>query len=735
MSDSGPTGLPPAARPPHLAEALAASRADSLKVTDINGILRQNVKARHVTGEVVAENRDGTVRIATPDGDITVQKPAARPDLIVGARVEVDVPAGRPPQRVQVREAATQQQNQVTQSTQTPSTQTPRPDDSPPRSEGPPSRTAPDNPVITAPPRPPVDIPEQPPVATPQIRPAPVTPEQIVRLLPLPPGEAARIIVPPTDISDIVLPAINTAQIIAANAVSDMTQALTDALIPLPAPAVTDTAQVPLLAVPVTAAVLPAVPSLQGAAATAPAPSVITTLLQTAPALAATITPQASAEKPARIPASTTTPALQFGAPPAPENFSTPTSPAAQNNLTPLDTLLQFTRAPASTQLTLQALPLNAARAAALAISPPVLTASFTGTPLAAQTQPVPTQQIPKLDAQLTSITPPPVFFKSPEGVQTDMNAANVPLQSITAPQITVPDGNPMELHGTVRGLTAQNFPVLSLNLPMLAAVQDFILQFPAQNLPAHAQIGIMPQPGTIPAAALLPQALPIGDFLATTAWPALDEAFQALQHAAPQAAQAMAQTALGNPAAPARLPAIAMMFIAAVQGGDLQNWLGEKTIDALRRIGKGDVLNRLGRDVDALSRLNPRDGGTQDWRTLPLPMLWDNHAHKVMLHYRHDREKNKDGELEKKGTRFIVDLSPARMGRVQLDGLHRPAPDAQAASRLDLIVRTREQISPAMQQLMRRLYTRALDQSALAGELSFHNKPGQWVDVKATQA
>jgi hypothetical protein len=336
----------------------------------------------------------------------------------------------------------------------------------------------------------------------------------------------------------------------------------------------------------------------------------------------------------------------------------------------------------------------------------------------------------PKMDAQIIAIVPPAVKFVAPVPSSGTPGPPPGAALATPAPLAAALDGVAGALTATVRGITPQNMPVLSVSFPALGAVQDFVMQFPADNMPPGAAVTVLPRPGAPAphAAALLPAITPLPDLFAPGLWPALDEAFQALRHAAPQAAQVMAHSVLPNAAAPARLPAVAMMFVAAVQGGDLQNWLGERTIDTLRRIGKADVIGRLSRDGAALARMNAAEPGAQDWRSLPVPMLWDNHVHKIFLHYRHDRERGENGDDKKNGTRFVLDLRPARMGDVQLDGLHRAGTDK---GRLDLIVRTRENISPPMQQAMRRLYTHALEQAALSGELSFQHRADGWVRVK----
>ena len=676
MSDSGFTGPPPVTPP--AASDLRPARGDVLKIVDTAGMIRTNARAQRLAGEIVAENKDGTLRIATPQGDITVPRPAARPDMIVGAKIEMDVPPGNPPRQITVREV-------------TPPPQQPARNDAPA-----PDTPLPAPPIVTAPPRPPVNIPEQPAPPPPQAAPAPLTPEQIIRLLPLPPGQAAQIIVPPIDIIDTILPALPPAIIVAADIIAQTApQELADELL--------------------------------RAVLTTPAPQTATQQIVNV------IVPQLP-------PSAYVTPAsLPGGLPPAVQTTAQQLVSLLQNlnvpaATTPASPLMIFmppvASAPQGTAFSLLPAKLPPAMAAFAALAPENLIQT---SPAATTSTPISAAIMPKMDAQIVSISTPAVTMGAPAVPPSNGNPFMPSLtQNFTAPP-AVPAGM---VAAQVRGVTAQNFPVLSVSFPAIGAMQDFVMQFPAAAMEPGAPVTIMPQPGTPApaamnaAAAVLPFT-PLPELMTPGLWPALDDAFQSLQAAAPQAAHIMAQTAVANPAAAPKMPAVIMMFVAAMQGGDLQNWLGEKTIDTLRRIGKAEVISRISRDGAAIARLTAAETGpAQEWRSMPVPMMWDNHIHKIMLHYRPDRDASKDGAEKKKGTRFVLDIAPPRMGNVQLDGLHRPG---ESNGRLDLIVRTTENLSPPMQQAMRRLYVHALEQAQLSGELSFQNKSGNWLNI-ATQ-
>ncbi len=188
-----------------------------------------------------------------------------------------------------------------------------------------------------------------------------------------------------------------------------------------------------------------------------------------------------------------------------------------------------------------------------------------------------------------------------------------------------------------------------------------------------------------------------------------MDDLFQAFYQATPQAAQILART-IPSPANPQNFGASLILFAAAIKSGNLEEWLGQKKLDMVQKIGKADVVSRLSSETAPLTR--NADTPATEWKSFPVPILWQNEISKVMFHVRRepDEDQNNNPEL---GTRFLLDLSLTRMGNVQLDGLLR-------GSRLNLIVRTEMPISYSMQEAMKRAYADALDGSAIYGELGF---------------
>jgi hypothetical protein len=282
----------------------------------------------------------------------------------------------------------------------------------------------------------------------------------------------------------------------------------------------------------------------------------------------------------------------------------------------------------------------------------------------------------------------------------------------------------PGQITATVIGFTKQGLPVLSVPLAGGAPSQEFVLQFPAAGLETGVKIALSPQ---ITGAFIqdgAPEGLtPLSLDPAMSEWPALQSLNAALGQMSPQAAQILAQI-LPNPATPGQLPAAAILFLSVIQGGNLSLWMGDKTIDLLRRSGKTDLLSRLAGDMDTAKNASSQNV-TQDWKAIPLPLYYEGQIDKTMLWFRQDDSRDKDDDKKNKQTRFIMDLNLNRMGAVQLDGLAKQ-------QRIDLIVRTTRPVSDSMRLYMRQRYLHALDRAEYSGELSFQNRADQFVKIDA---
>ncbi len=680
MSESGFSGLPPGPRTGDRAYPQSMFELKA-KIIELRGELKAAKVRQRMEGEIVRHNRDGTTSIKTDKGEIRVEL-RGRDRLPPGTKVEIDLPPGNPagslPKQAIVRPApeqapadkaaekpatppSTQQQTAPAAETRPAPAQNPRLD----------IRTAED---LTR------HLDSLPPEQRAQI---PLREGDLIRLLPLSVEQAKEIVQPQATLLRTLLtplpelPQINApkeafAQISKALTLPRSEHALLSENLPRPLPVLTQATAAPLP--------LERLETLPLAART-PVQQLLQYVLHAN---------QPDAAKPFTINAPPLT-ILPQTASFFTDNENSLSLPTPKGITQPLGTMGQgtlFTAPDPAGNFSLQtAIPKN----------------SFFDVSI----QNIGTASIRLTSVDKTGTTPV---------INATINAA-------------LPQGPAGSMIGEVTGMTAQQLPVLSFYGFGQETPQNFVMQFPATNLPPGTQVQIMPQAGKAPTiqGGTLPAALapfvPF-EFFSGFGWPALEELTQTLQQAAPQAAQVLASTT-PNPAAPARMPMAALFFLAAVRSGDISGWLGDKTVETLRRVGKGDLINRLERDAAGLQRTSTQPSG--EWRATALPMMWDGQAHKIMLYYRHDEREDTDKEQDKRrGTRFIFDINLNRLGDLQLDGLHRAQEGTKA--RLDLIVRTNGPLSAPMQKHMRGLYIKAMEQTNMVGELSFQNKPEQFI-------
>lgn len=322
---------------------------------------------------------------------------------------------------------------------------------------------------------------------------------------------------------------------------------------------------------------------------------------------------------------------------------------------------------------------------------------------------PLPVLTLPEVEGQNIKGLPLPVAEEGP-----------VPASSLLS------ETQAGSLQAVITGQAADKLPTMSVFFARTEGGQTFMFHAPVDSFEPGMQITFTPV-SDVPLIQHTEQNLapvPLSVFMQSSpVWPSLTELVPVLATMNPQVAQALSSIA-PNPGNAAQLPPALMLFVAAVRGGDLSTWLGDKTMDIIRRSGRGDIMGRIGQEASLLARMS---GGpiSGDWHGMNVPMFWDGEFQKAAFYYRDHEEEGAEGAEGKrrKYTRFIFDLSLSNMGGVQVDGLLR-------AERLDIILRTEKMLSQEMQRDMRRVYTQALGQTEFTGELSFQSDPRKWVTI-----
>lgn len=400
--------------------------------------------------------------------------------------------------------------------------------------------------------------------------------------------------------------------------------------------------------------------------------------------------------------------------------------------------------------ITMQPIPENNVIVPFKAIAAQLIT---THTPLTNSTE-IPPLIAEPTEIDVTEISPPQITLKPKSGEPTAPIITDTSKASIFEENSTPRDTKSATLVGYTPD---RHFPVLAIHSPPSESEnakqtsQVFHFDFPIikSTLPIGSEItlrvlNVLPdtetlQSGTathITTPAPLYPPITTAYLLTPDLWPFMQDIQQSLMNASPQAATSAnaAQTIIPNAASPQNLGSAAMFFIAAIRSGDVQSWLGERAVNTLRKAGKGDILSRLGSELNALSRLS-REPVSQDWRAFSIPLAWQNEIHKMVIHYRReDRSASEDEQRGGTKTRFVMDLSLSQMGKVQLDALFIGQKE-NAIGRLDLVLRTEQSFSAAMKQQMREGYKKALQETQITGELSFQGEIDSWVKITQKNA
>jgi hypothetical protein len=157
-------------------------------------------------------------------------------------------------------------------------------------------------------------------------------------------------------------------------------------------------------------------------------------------------------------------------------------------------------------------------------------------------------------------------------------------------------------------------------------------------------------------------------------------------------------------------------MFVAAMRGGDVTGWMGEKGVEIIKSSRRAEAFARIAGDFIANARRADDTTPPGEWKSLTLPMLYGHELSRIHLHYRSFERDGDDKTPDRKtGTRFVLDLSLTRMGPLQIDGF-------SIGKKLDVTLRSEQPLSPQMREAMRTRYHDAVTGIGFAGTLNFSN-------------
>jgi hypothetical protein len=277
------------------------------------------------------------------------------------------------------------------------------------------------------------------------------------------------------------------------------------------------------------------------------------------------------------------------------------------------------------------------------------------------------------------------------------------------AAAIAADPGAPV-LTGTISGVTLAGEPIVDSpdGVFTLATRQSL----PVGTAIALEVLSLAPKPALAATGAGKPDSL----VQLAHEWPALAEALEALRASDPQLAQALSEHAIARPGP--QLAGGVAFFIAALRAGDVRAWLGEQSVSALERSGRGRLAAKLGQEFRQLAGASNADTVGGDWRAWFVPVQDGGQIHQLRLFVHKDGGGGQGGDAAAEpSTRFLVELDLTRLGALQIDGLAH-------AKRLDLVIRTKTALPASMRSDINAIFTKACEGAGVAGQIAFQAGP-----------
>ena len=208
-------------------------------------------------------------------------------------------------------------------------------------------------------------------------------------------------------------------------------------------------------------------------------------------------------------------------------------------------------------------------------------------------------------------------------------------------------------------------------------------------------------------------------DFYRTQNWSALEQALQALEEIHPRSTHKFLNSIIPRPGT--ALISNIIFFLSAIKTGDLQSWIGEKTLRVIER-HQPNIAQKIKEDFTVLSK-KIEESQPGDWRIAVVPVNSGDEIQKIRLLLRQNEEDtNKEGTNH---SRFIIDIQLSRIGRLQLDGLVR-----DEGNSFELIIRTDTHLADIIKNKIRTIFSETTKLTGVNGGINFQAAPANFVDI-----
>lgn len=210
---------------------------------------------------------------------------------------------------------------------------------------------------------------------------------------------------------------------------------------------------------------------------------------------------------------------------------------------------------------------------------------------------------------------------------------------------------------------------------------------------------------------------LALGSSAAGAPWPGFPEDWGTLRQSLdviaatdPAAARGVLDKAIPNTRPSSSANLIALLL--GLRMGNLRTWMGDRALSVLESAGRTDLTKRLRDDVTRAGR-QMSEPMTGDWRAVLMPFHDTQQLYMIPIYYRERFGRDRAGERKSQGTRMVIDIELSQLGALQLDGLF-------IDQRFELFIRTHESLPEEMRRDIRTIFSEAMAEVGMQGDLVF---------------
>ena len=167
------------------------------------------------------------------------------------------------------------------------------------------------------------------------------------------------------------------------------------------------------------------------------------------------------------------------------------------------------------------------------------------------------------------------------------------------------------------------------------------------------------------------------------------------------------------------------LLFLTAIKNSDFASLFGDAPIRILQRT-RPDLLIRLREDFQQIAQLS-NNSETDDWRTLPIPILNGEKIEQIRLFMR----RNNKSMSNKKNSdiRFLIEIKLDKVGKCQLDGLVN-----KGNKKFDLVVRTELHLSQKIENKIKTIFQQITYISGITGKIDFNFSEKDFVNTNQSK-